>query len=331
MIDNRKFVLPREARKLSASELREVYCNSLIKAAEENAAVLAIEVDVMSSMGTNNFAKRFPERSINCGIQEANAVGMAAAMSLEGFIPFFHAFGIFATRRVFDQVYLACGYQNASVKLIGGDAGISATANGGTHMPLEDISLMRAIPNMTILEPADCVSMKQFVPMMVNHPGNVYCRSSRKKVTEVYAEGAKFELGQASLVRDGKDIVIFSAGILLPDALEAAEQLQEAGIDAAVIDLYCIQPADVECIRAYGAKCGAAVTVENQNVCGGLGSLVAETLSESVPVPLWRVGVRNSFGEVGTIESLKDRFGLNVKDIYDACIQVIARKEACCK
>ncbi len=328
MIDNTNAVLPRALRIDSERELRAVYCDALIYEAEKNPSVIAIEADVMSSMGTAAFAERFPERSVNCGIQEANAVGVAAAMSIEGYIPFVHAFGPFITRRVFDQVYLSCGYQKANVKLIGGDAGITATSNGGTHMPLEDISLMRTIPNMVILEPADTAAMQRFVPMMAAAAGNVYCRSSRKKVTEVYTQDAAFSIGQASLVRDGEDVAVFSAGILLPEALEAAEQLEAEGIHAAVIDLYSIQPADTDCIRAYAEKCGAVVTVENQNVCGGLGSLVAETLAEQMPVPMRRIGVRGSFGEVGTVPSLKNRFGLNAADIQDACRGVMTRKAA---
>lgn len=328
MIDNTAAVLPKEQRLESQKELRAVYCQALIRAAEENPEIVAVEVDVMHSMGTTDFARHFPERSLNCGIQEANAVCLAAAMSLEGFIPFFHAFGPFATRRVFDQVFLSCGYQNANVKIIGGDAGIAATSNGGTHMPLEDISLMRTIPNMAILEPTDTVAMTHFVPMMVNHSGNVYCRSSRKKVTQVYSKDAQFAIGQASLLREGGDVVIFSAGLLLSEALDAADALQEEGIQATVVDLYSIQPVDAACIRYYASQCGCAVTVENQNICGGLGSMVAELLGEATPVPLWRVGVRNSFGEVGTIPYLKEHFHLTAQDIQAACRQVIRRKEA---
>lgn len=327
MIDNTKAVLPREARLEGAEELRAVYCRALMDLAEENEAVIAVEADVMHSMGTVPFARRFPRRSINCGIQEANAVGVAAAMSLEGYIPFFHAFGPFATRRVFDQVFLSCGYQGANVKIIGGDAGISAASNGGTHMPLEDISLMRAIPDMAILEPADSRAMEALVPLMAAWPGSAYCRSGRKKVVEVYTGEASFAMGQASLARDGGDVAIFTAGILLPEALEAAERLREEGISAAVVDLFSIRPADTDCIRAYGGRCGAAVTAENQNVCGGLGSLVAETLGEACPVPLERVGVRDSYGEVGTVLSLKERFGLTAERICEACRGVIARKE----
>lgn len=326
MIDNRNAVLKHQERTESRLELRKEYCDTLIAEAEKNPAIIAIEVDVMGSMGTTAFAERFPEKSVNCGIQEANAVGVAAALAIEGYIPFFHAFGPFATRRVFDQVYLSCGYQQAAVKIVGGDAGISAAANGGTHMPLEDISLMRAIPNMTILEPADGVAMRQTVPAMAKWNGSVYCRSSRKKVTDVYRPEARFRIGEASLVRDGHDVVIFSAGILVAEALDAAELLQSHGIDAAVVDLYCIQPADKACILEYAEKCRAVVTAENQNVCGGLGSLVAEILGEACPVPMERIGVRESFGEVGTVEWLKVRFGLKAENIVQACERVLNRK-----
>lgn len=327
MIDNTGAVLPREKRGMSEKELRKVYCDTLIEEAKKNENVVAFEADVMSSMGTGDFAKCFPDRSINCGIQEANAVASAAAMSIEGFIPFFHAFGPFATRRVFDQVFLSCGYQRANVKIIGGDAGISATSNGGTHMPLEDISLMRCIPNMTIVEPADCVSMAAIIPQMVINKGNVYCRSNRKKVIDVYSADASFKLGQASLVRDGKDVVIFSSGIMLAESLTAAEELNEEGLDVAVIDLYSIRPLDKETIIEYLNKCSAAVTAENHSITGGLGSLISEVAAENCPVPIERIGVRDSFGEVGTVESLRDRFSMNASDIALACRKVVARKK----
>lgn len=327
MIDNTHAVIPCKRFTDSINELRKTYCDRLIAIAREDSRIVAVEADVMSSMGTTGFASEFPERSINCGIQEANAVAMAAAMSLEGFIPFFHAFGPFATRRVFDQVFLSCGYQHANVKIIGGDAGISATANGGTHMPLEDISLMRNIPDMTILEPADTVAMKSAVPQMVANQGNVYCRSTRKKVIDVYHENARFEIGEASLVRDGNDVVIFTSGIMLPESLAAADRLLDECISAAVIDLFCIQPADTIAILTYLEKCKAAVTVENHSVNGGLGSLICEIAAEKYPVPIQRIGVRNSYGEVGTIESLKDRFHMNAADIINASKEVIRRKE----
>lgn len=326
MIDNRHAVLSKELRTEGIQELRSAYCDALLEIAGKKEEVVAIEVDVMHSMGTVGFARRYPKRSINCGIQEANAVGVAAGLALEGYIPFFHAFGPFATRRIFDQVYLSCGYQKAGVKIIGGDAGISAASNGGTHMPLEDISLMRTIPNMTILEPADCEAMRQFVPLMAEREGSVYCRSSRKKVISIYDSSAQFAVGEASLVREGGDVVIFSAGILLAEALEAAEILHGEQIEAAVVDLYSLQPADISCICSYSEACGAVVTVENQNICGGMGGLVAEVLMEHSPVPMERIGVRGSFGEVGSVESLKRRFGLTAGDITQACMRVIDRK-----
>ena len=313
-------------RETDPVSMRDAYCETLMNLAQADENIVAVEADVMASMGTTAFARRFPERSINCGIQEANAVCVAASMSLEGYIPFFHAFGIFATRRVFDQVFLSVGYQGANVKIIGGDAGVTAAANGGTHMPFEDVALMRAVPNMVILDPADTVAIRALVPQMTYSGKNTYMRCSRKNMIRVYEDDAQFTVGKANVLRDGSDVTLIASGCEVDEALTAAETLEKKGVSARVVDSFTIKPIDADCIVESARKTGAIVTCENHNVIGGLGEAVCSVLAQNQPVPVEMVGVKESFGEVGTIADLKKRFGLTAEDIVLAAERVIARK-----
>lgn len=307
--------------------MRDAYCGELIRLAEENPNILAIEADVMASMGTTAFAKKFPDRSINCGIQEQNAVGVASALSLMGYIPFFHAFGIFATRRVFDQVFLSCGYAGGNVKIVGGDAGVTAAANGGTHMPFEDLALMRAVPNMVVLEPADAVAIRALTPQLVALEGNAYMRSCRRQVIKVYGDDAQFEIGRANLLREGSDVTLVACGILVHEALTAAEMLAEEGISARVVDCFTVKPIDREMMVACARETGAIVVAENHNRIGGLGDAVADVLCSEYPVPMEKIGANETFGEVGTVPYLTDRFGMSAKHIAEAARRAIARKK----
>ena len=309
-------------------EMRAAYCDALIDEARSNEKIIAVDTDVQYSMGTKRFYDAFPSRGINCGIMEAHAVGMSAGLSATGLIPFFHAFGTFATRRAFDQVFLACGYQKLNVKIVGGDAGVTATANGGTHMPFEDMGLMREIPGITIIEPADVTMYKTAVKTMADTYGLFYMRSCRRKVMRIYCDDALFTVGKANILQEGSDIAIFACGIMVYEALMAGAALAEKGISAAVIDMHTIKPVDTQTIVAMAEKCGAVLTAENHNAMGGLGSAVAETLVENCPVPMERVGVFESFGEVGTQDYLQKRFGLTAQDIVDKAMKCIRRKKA---
>lgn len=313
-------------REIDPVAMRDAYCDALIALAESDARVVAVEADVMASMGTTRFARRFPQRSINCGIQEANAVGMASGLALQGFLPFFHAFGIFATRRVFDQVFLSCGYARANVRIVGGDAGVTASANGGTHMPFEDMALMRAIPGMAVLEPADTVCVRKLLPGAANYPGSVYMRCSRKQMIRVYQEYADFRVGGSNLLREGTDVSILACGLMVHEALTAAEALEKDGISAQVLDCYSVKPLDQEAVIGCAERTGAVVTAENHNVTGGLGSAVTELLAQRRPVPVELVGVNESFGEVGSVEYLQKRFGLTAERIAEKAKAAVARK-----
>jgi len=249
-------------------------------------------------------------------------------MSATGLVPFFHAFGTFATRRTFDQLFVACGFNGLNVKVIGGDAGVTATSNGGTHMPFEDMGICREIPGMTIVEPADATMYKTLVPHMVATYGNFYVRSCRRTVMRVYRDDASFAVGRANWLADGTDVALIACGIMVYEALQAREMLAQRGISAAVIDMHTIKPIDEEAIVALADACGAVVTAENHNAVGGLGSAVAEVLAQRCPVPLERVGVHESFGEVGTQAYLQRHFGLTADDIAARAAIAVGRKSS---
>ncbi|MBP5308512.1 MAG: transketolase family protein [Clostridia bacterium] len=309
-----------------AVEMRQAYCAALMKEAAENAKITVVDADVSHSVGTGPFYEKFPDRSINCGIMEAHAVGLCAGMSAMGLVPFFHAFGVFATRRVFDQIFISCAYQNLNVKIIGADPGVTAATNGGTHMPFEDLGLMRLIPNATIVEPADSSMYNFAVKFMADNYGLFYLRTSRRKTVKIYGDGARFEIGRANKLADGDDVCIFACGIMVYEALKARELLAKKGVFASVYDMHTIKPVDSAAVIYEAKKCGAIVTAENHNVIGGLGSAVCEVVSENYPVPVERVGVEESFGEVGSQEYLQSRFGLTAEKIAERALKSIERK-----
>lgn len=317
-----------DVMRLDDVEMRTAYCDALMAVARRNPMVVAVDADVQHSMGTLPFYDEFPNRGINCGIMEAHAVSMCAGLSATGFVPFFHAFGTFATRRDFDQLFISCAFQDLNVKIIGGDAGVTATSNGGTHMPLEDMGLCREIPGMTIVEPADATMYASLVPYMADTYGNFYVRSSRRKVMRVYRDDASFVVGQANQLADGTDVALIACGIMVYEALKAREMLAQQGVSAAVVDMHTIKPIDQATIVKLAQRCGAIVTAENHNAIGGLGSAVAEVLVQQCPVPMQRVGVEERFGEVGTQEYLQQRFGLTAEDIVNKTTEVLRRKSS---
>jgi len=212
------------------------------------------------------------------------------------------------------------------VKLIGGDAGVAATSNGGTHMAFEDMGLMRTIPGAVVLEASDPVQMRNLVPQIAAHEGVVYLRLVRKEVVRVYEDGSEFQIGKAAVLREGGDVTIIACGIMVDEALKAAEILEAEGIQATVVDMFTVKPVDVVCVVECAKRTGAVVTAENHNVIGGLGSAVAEVLVENAPVPMERVGVVESFGEVGQQRELMERFGLTAEVIVEKAKRAIARK-----
>lgn len=310
-----------------AIALRDAHCDTLISVAEKNPAILSIDADVMNSLGTLRFHKRFPKRGINCGIQEANAVGISAGLSIMGFVPFFHTFSVFATRRVYDQVFLSCAYNGANVKIIGGDAGVTTAVNGGTHMPFEDMGVMRNIPGMTVMEPSDSTMLKSLVPQMAERYGNFFMRMCRRNVIKIYQEGSEFEIGKAAVLKDGDDVTVIANGIMVYEALKAHEMLKDKGVSVRVVDMFTLKPIDRSCIIESAKKTGAIVSAENHNIFNGLGSAVAEVLGEEYPVPLERLGIRDKFGEVGSQDYLMDKFNLKAEEISRLALKAIERKQ----
>ncbi len=299
-------------------EMRQVYTNTVLELAKSNPNFIALEADLMGSIGTNKIQKEIPNQLINCGIMEAHMVSAAAGMSLTGKIPFIHTFAQFATRRTFDQLFISAAYAKLNVKILGSDAGVTAEHNGGTHMPFEDIGLMRLIPDATVYEASDAAMLEYLLKDVVNEYGVHYIRTTRKTATKLYEKGETFPKGKGKVLREGNDVTIIASGIMVAESLKAAELLAEQGIEATVIDMYCIKPIDDELIVRYAKKTGAIVTAENHNVIGGLGSAVAEVLCEQCPTPLRRIGVKEQFGQVGQAEYLKEVYELTANDIVKA-------------
>ena len=307
-------------------EMRQVLADKLTEAAKTDDRIVILDADLMSCHKTQCFQKAFPERFINVGIAEANMIGMAAGMSAFGKIPFAYSFAPFATRRCFDQIFISVAYAKQNVKIVGSDPGVTAQANGGTHMPFEDMGIMRTIPKMVCFEPTDAQMLEKAVPQIINYPGAVYIRLFRKQADTVFDSNIDFELGKANKIRDGKDVTLICSGIMVSKAIEAADKLAAEGIDAAVLNIHTWKPIDEDAIVEAAEKTGAIVTCENHSVYGGLSSAVAEVLAAKKPTVMERVGVENRFGEVGKLPYLCETFGLTADNIVAKAKAAIARK-----
>jgi transketolase len=316
----------KEELKKDSRMMRAVYCDTLMDLAEQDSRVVSLDADLMNSMGMVPFQQRFPVRTFNCGVQEADMVGIAAGLSATGKIPFAHTFGPFASRRCFDQIFISAAYAQLNVRIIGSDPGITAAFNGGTHMPFEDMALLRTIPGATILEPTDCVMLDNLMRQVKDLYGVFYIRLLRKEPVMIYELGSTFEIGRGVTLKDGKDVTMIASGFLLPDALEAADKLNEQGISARVVDMFTWKPIDRELIVKCAEETGAIVTVENHSITGGLGSAVAEVLVENSPVPMERIG-SDQFGEVGSVDYLRKAFHMTADDIAEKAKLAIQRKK----
>lgn len=312
--------------KYKGLEMRKVYGDAMIKLAEKNDKIVVIDCDLSLSMGTKEFYSVYSERAFNVGIQEANACCVAAGLSTLGYVPFVHTLAVFATRRICDQIFLSCSYAGRNVKIIGGDSGICATMNGGTHMAFEDIGVLRSIPDITIVEPTDNAMMAKLLPIIAGTYGVFYVRYPRRMTVPVYDDNEEFTIGKAKLLKDGSDITIIASGLTVSESLNATKMLEADGISARVVDMFTIKPIDREIIIDSALKTGAILTVENHNVIGGLGSAVSEVLSENCPTLLKRMGVNEEFGEVGTQDYLADRYKLTAKYIYEESKNLLKKK-----
>ena len=297
---------------------RESYGNALAELGKLHEEVVVLDADLAGATKTSVFMKAFPERHIDCGIAEGNMMGVAAGLAATGKIPFASTFAMFAAGRAFEQVRNSIGYPKLNVKIGATHAGISVGEDGATHQCNEDIALMRTIPGMTVICPADDVEAKAAVTAAYEHEGPVYMRFGRLAVPVINDKpDYKFELGKGIVLREGKDVTIIATGLPVANCLEAAEKLAADGIDAKVINIHTIKPLDEELVVAAAKETGKVVTVEEHSVIGGLGSAVCDVLSEKAPTKTMKIGINDVFGESGPAAELVKKFGLDADSIYE--------------
>lgn len=306
---------------------REAYGLALKKLGAENKDIVVMDADLSKSTKTADFAKDYPERFFNAGIAEANMMGTAAGLAAAGKIPFASTFAIFAAGRAFEQIRNSIAYPKLNVKIAASHAGLSVGEDGGSHQAIEDIALMRVLPGMTVLVPADGVETEGAIKAALEIKGPVYIRLGRLAVPQVNADDYSFQLGKAVKLREGKDVTVIALGLMVHLALEAAELLAGQGIQVRVLNMPTIKPLDLAAITQAAQETGAIVTAEEHSIIGGLGGAVAEALAESVPVPMERVGVKDTFGESGTPQALLEKYGLTSAAIVAAVEKVIGRKK----
>ncbi|MEF9972572.1 MAG: transketolase C-terminal domain-containing protein [Clostridia bacterium] len=293
---------------------------------EKDPDAIYLDADLMSCIGTAKYAKSHPGRAIECGIAEANMIGVASGLAAVGFKPIAHSFGTFASRRCFDQAFLSAGYAKNDVTIIGTDPGVCATFNGGTHMPFEDMAIYRALPTATVLDITDTVMLESVLRACMSRPGVKYLRVGRKQAAKVYESGSEITIGQAITLREGSDLTIIACGIMVHEALQAAQTLEKEGISARVLDMFTVKPLDEAALVDAARTTGTIVTAENHNRVGGLYAAVAEALARLCPIPVEYVAVEDEFGEVGPQDYLQKRFGLTAQHIVEKAHAALARK-----
>lgn len=307
--------------------MRDVLIDFLRKTMTTNPKVVVVDADLAKCAGTIALEKEFPDRALNVGIAEANMAGIAAGLSTYGYIPFITSFAPFASRRIADQAMISICYAKQNVKIVGTDPGIAAQLNGGTHMPFEDMAIYRAIPDILLYEPTDAAELNAALPKILDYPKPVYIRMHRKNPRLLHDSDCKFDLMRAEVLRKGIDITFVASGIMVETALDAAAELEKEGISAEVICCPVWKPLDTQTIINSFKKTGCALTLENHNVNGGLGSAVAEAAAENYPVPMYRIGVREKFGEVGKVDYLRKVYNLEVSDVVEHAKKVLDMKK----
>ncbi len=306
--------------------MKDAFGTTLRKMMETDERICVLDADLAKCNGTETLRNDFPERAFDVGIAEQNMASVAAGLSSYGFIPFITSFTPFATRRICDQIAISIAYAKQNVKIVGTDPGISAQLNGGTHMSMEDIGVLRSIPTMVIFEPVDNEQLIQAMPQIVDYKGPVYIRMFRKDCPEIFGKDYKFDLFKADTVKEGKDLTIFASGIMVKTSLDAAAKLEEKGISVEVINVHTIKPIDAEAVAASLKKTKCAVVAENHNILGGLFSAVCEVAAQNCPAPIIPVGVKDTFGEVGKLNDLAARFEMTEEDVIKAAEKALAAK-----
>ena len=299
---------------------RVAYGEALVKLGKVNKDVVVLEADLSKSTMTAYFKKEFPERHINVGIAEADMIGTAAGIATTGKIPFASTFAHFAAGRAFDQVRNSVAYPHLNVKICPTHAGVSLGEDGGSHQSVEDVALMRAIPGMVVLSPADAVETEKMVFAVVEYEGPVYVRLGRLNIPVLFDENYKFEIGKAATLREGNDVAILATGLMVSEALEAAKLLEEKGVKARVVNVSTIKPLDTETVLKAAKECKFIVTSEEHSVIGGLGSAVSEYLSEVHPAKVVKHGIQDIFGQSADGETMLTNYGLRAKDIVETVL-----------
>jgi transketolase len=313
-----------------AEAVREAFGHTLVQLARQNANIVVLDADLASSTRVVYFAQEFPERFFQMGVAEQNMMGVAAGMALMGKIPFVSTFGVFASRRACDQVAISVAHCRMNVKIVGAYSGIVSGNNGATHQAVEDVGIMRAIPHMVVIDPADDVETEQVVRAVVAYDGPVYLRVTRDVWPRVSPEGYNFVLGKAVQVREGKDVTLVGSGMMSSQCVEAAHILFQSGIDARVLHMPTLKPIDVEVIVKAAEETSGIVTAENHNIYGGLGSAVAEVLVEHAPAPMKRVGIQDCYGECGGNAELLCKYGMSPQHIAEAAQSVLQKRNSGC-
>ena len=308
---------------------RDALALTLKELMAEDKSICYVDCDLMGCVNTKQLAAAYPERTFQAGIAEANGAGVCAGLAATGKKPFLHTFGTFASRRIYDQIYMSAAYADLTVHVMGSDAGVTAAFNGGTHMPLEDAAMYVSIPESTVTDPCDYEQLAAIVRQLPGITrGVTFTRFVRKDVIQVYGEGTEFQIGKGVVLHesDNDAATIITSGIMVDEALKAYEALQAEGISVRVIDMFTWKPLDEELVIKAAKETGAIVTAENHNVTCGLGSVVANCLAKNCPTVQEFVGVQDQFGEVGPQSYLMDRFGLRAANIVEAVKKAIARK-----
>lgn len=313
-----------------ATSMARAYFEFLRDGMRDNEQLMHVEADLglsLLKLDSAYIMDKYPFQYVDIGIQEANAVCVAAGLSAMGCVPFVHTFAPFMSRRACDQVFISGAYSKSNVKLIGSDPGVMAAFNGGTHMPFEDVAIMRAIPEMTIVEPADTIIAKEVFKLAAETEGMFYIRFTRKQAAQLYEEGSTFEIGKGNIIKEGTDVSIIACGIMVEEGIKAVEMLAKEGISARLIDMFTIKPIDRELVVRCAKETGCIVTAENHNVIGGLGDAVTQVVMEECMVPVERVGVQDRFGQVGDVDFLKKEYGLTAENIVAKAKAAIAKKK----
>lgn len=311
---------------LPKKEITQIYNETMEELFREDEKVVYLDADLMGSLKTQGLWKAYPKNVFNAGIQEANMVGVACGMYLAGYKPYIHSFSPFASRRVFDQIFISVAYAKKSIKVIGSDTGISATYNGGTHMCFEDISLYRSVPGACIIDVSDGTMFSYFLKTLKDYEGLVYFRTARRGVKDIYKEDEQFEVGKGKILLEGVDATIIASGLQVAPALDAAMSLSEEGIKVRVVDPVTVKPLDKEIIIDSARKTGLIITTENHNTCGGLGDAVSSITAEHCPVMVLKNGIPDTFGQVGNEDYLRERYKIRDIDIAELVKRGLARK-----